>query len=609
MRARWISAVVIWLSPCLPLSPSPPLHASSEHITSPMYRDPDLPGPRLETVFPERAKALWLRALQRPEVDLRCRAADTIALAHRRGMKGLETTIPDLVAALDHAGEHPTVRLTVARALIALDARQAATKLLEQAESAGGALRELVEPALARWDYKPARAVWLKRLGDPKATRRALILAIRGLAAVHEAQAVDRLRALVLSGRSKASGEQDAGGAGKRAGVASLAHPSVLLEAAAALGALRDTGLEGDAEILAGEASARGVPARLAAVSLLRRHRAEAAVRLLQRLAQDREPTVAVAAGTRLLEIDPKLLAAALPSLLGSPDAAARLVAVEALRREPSAERVRLLSERLDDVHPDVRERARSSLHELAAKTGFREQILTDAMRVLSGRGWRGQEQAAMLLADLDHKPAAGRLVELLPSVRAEVAVAAGWGLRKLAVRDTLPRVLSYVESRLKGLRGGAPLPHMIDDQLSQLNQFLGREKFAKADDVLRGFVPMKDKYAPQARAAAVWALGLINEGKDMPGLVAALEARLNDTGGIPPEHYAVRRMAAVSLGRLRAKKALPSLRKFHQAGEGSTNPVSRACGWAVAQITGEAMPPPGTVRTVARDWFLSPQD
>ena len=43
---------------------------------------------------------------------------------------------------------------------------------------------------------------------------------------------------------------------------------------------------------------------------------------------------------------------------------------------------------------------------------------------------WRALEQATILLAVLDHKPAAPRLVDLLRFERPEVFVAAAWGLR-----------------------------------------------------------------------------------------------------------------------------------------------------------------------------------
>jgi HEAT repeat protein len=576
-----------------------PARARDEVIDSPMYGDPPLPGPTIEWVFPEKAKALWLKALEGPQADVRCKAAAAIALAQRRGFKGLDTTIPHLREALDRADQHPPVRLAVARTLVALDAHDAAPNLFEQAKSGDGDLREIVEPALARWDYRPARDVWLARLRDPDAPPRTLVLAIRGLAAVREKQAADRLRELALSDRT--------------------AGP-VRLEAARALGTLRSEGLEQDAESLMGGPSPHGLVGRLAAAALLRQHRGKQAVDLLGQLA-DAEPAVAALAVARLIEIDCKLVVPTVERLLASPDASVRSLAVEVLFREPTEKHVRLLGDALNDAHPDVRTKARRSLRELGGRKELREAVLAQGMRVLKGRDWHGQEQAAILLAQLDHKPAAGRLVDLLPveENRPEVYVTAAWALRRLAVADALPGVVKYVkrqQPRLRAAPGPTPTAIVWDHQLSQLNQLLGEQKHGPADEALREFLPRMEKpmsapFGGESRAAAIWALGRIHEGKADPKLAAALEERLNDTGQEPAEDVRVRRMAAVSLGRMKADGALPSLRKHLFGREATEDPVNNACGWAVMQLTGGKEPtlPPKTVRKVQLDWFLIPYE
>src|SRR5207249_658205 len=110
-----------------------------------------------------------------------------------------------LLAALDRADEPASVRLAVAHALVTLDARAAAPSLWRHAQNGGSDLRELVEPALARWDYRPVRAVWLQRLRESATSQRSLILAIQGLAVVREEQAADRLRELALDERGAAA--------------------------------------------------------------------------------------------------------------------------------------------------------------------------------------------------------------------------------------------------------------------------------------------------------------------------------------------------------------------------------------------------------------------
>jgi HEAT repeat protein len=559
-----------------------------------MYRAPELPGPTFVTVFPEGAKELWLKALGRPEAEMRYRAAEAIALAHRRGMKGMETTVAPLLAELDRPDQQPTVRLAAARALVTLEAREAAPSLFKQAQAGDSLLREVVEPALARWDYRPARAVWLERLRDPATPHRALVLAMRALATVQEGQAAERLRELVLSGRTPGP---------------------VRLEAARALGALRADGLEGDAERLAADGSPHGLVGRLAAAALLQRHQGEAAVRLLQQLARDPEPAVAAAAAGRLLELGPPLVLPVLGSLLASPDAKVRLLAVEALRRQPAEKHVRALADRLDDPHPEVRVKARRALEDFAARKELRGPALAELTRVLGGQQWRGLEQAAVLLTQLGHKPAARRLLELLTFDRPEVFITAAWGLRKLAVPETLPGTLAYVREELGRRLANQNLPNrrgvsfeLIDHQLSQLNQFLGGQKYRPADAVLRRFIPRADgRLGPESRVAAIWALGLLHEGKEATALAGPLLERMRDMSVPPPEAAEVRRMSAVTLGRIRAKEALPTLRAFY-AGRASEDAVSNACGWAVGQITGEPMPRPETVRQTQRDWFLVPR-
>jgi HEAT repeat protein len=572
-----------------------PARGFDEVIDSPMYKAPDTPGPRFVLVFPEKAKDLWVKVLERPEAELRCRAAEAIVRAHGRGVKGLETTIGPLRAALDQPDQHPAVRLAVARALIVLEAQVAAPSLFRLARSGGVELRNVVEPALARWDYRPARAVWLERLRDPETPSWSLVLAVRGLAMVGEQQAADRLREIVLSDT----------------------RPGPLrLEAARALGTIHTAGLEKDAERLAADASSRGTVSRLAAAALLRRHKGERAVELLQRFTRDREPSVAAVALVRLIEIDPKLVVPALEHVLASPDANVRSLGVDVLLRQPTEQHLRLMGDRLDDAHPDVRGKARRALYELAEKKELRSRIIEEGMRVLRrGRAqWRGLEQATILLTQLGHKPAAGRLVELLSSDRPEVFITAAWGLRKLAVKDTLSGVVAYAKVAKKRLAGmtdlkSEPLSNALDHQLSQLNQFLGQQKYAPADGILREFIPrpgMSQPGVPEARAAAIWALGLIHEGKSDAKLVGALEGRLN-SNEIPPEYPQVRRMSAITLARLKAKEALPSLRRHFRDGKPSENPVNNACGWAIEQLTGEVMPAPETKRGMQRDWFLTP--
>ncbi len=589
MRYRAALAVVLGLGVSVAPSGEPPY----PFVDSPMYRRPDLPQPRESIDYPNDAIPLWLRALERPEADFRFRAAVTIAEAQRRGMKGLEVAVEPLRKQLDLPEQHPNVRLAAARALVALDARQLAPSFLAQARTGTTELREIVEPALARWGHEPARALWLERVNDPATQPRPLVLAMRALAQVGDSQAADRLRAIALAPRGAAS---------------------TRVEAAKALAVLRPAGLEKDAGQLARDTSPLYLTERLVAAALLSKHTSPEAIALLQRLAQDKEPTVVALAVGRLLEIDEKLALGVLEALLKSRDAKLRSLGVEILRRQPSEKHLRLLADRLDDEHPEVRQEARRGLEGLAAKKELRPQVLAEGMRLLQSAQWQGLEQAAILLTHLDHKPAVNRLLELIWEARPEVFVTAAWGLRQLDVPDTLQPVLWYVTNESELLRGMRRLesrrdvnPDLIDHQLSQLHQLLGQRRYRPADKVLRRFVPRQGReiHMPEARSAAIWALGMLLEGKPDAGLAKQLAGRLDDVGSMPPEDDRVRYMSAITIGRMKAASELAMVRKYNVEGFF----VHFACAWALNQITGEPIPKAKDAVHIDRNWFLKSVD
>jgi HEAT repeat protein len=628
MRIRRKRFLPLVLCPCLLAlwTANPSQGDYDAAIDSYMYKDPLLPVTPKAYLLPNNLAALWLKALERPEMEMRYQAAQAISVARERGFKGLEGTVESLRTALQRPDEQPLVRLALARALIALDARAAAGDLLAQAQAGNSDLRALVEPALARWDFRPARSMWLDRLRDPDTPVDRIELAIQGLATIREIKATESLRDIVLG---KHRGHALAG-APDAASYWPL-PPSVRLEAARALATLCPEGLEKDAEQLAADNSAERLLSRLAAAVLLSQHRSQEAIRLLTRLAMEHEPAVANLALTRLIEIDSRLVLPMLVQLLASRDAHLRMLAGKVLFLQPTADHIRLLADRLADADRGVRAQAREWLRELAGKKQWREPVLAEASRMLAGDQWRGLEQAAMLVAFLDHKPSAARLVELLQFRRAEVVIAAAWGLRRLAAPETFPGVLSYVQNQLRAYkerRGTGPpskefLPQMMDHVLSQLNQLLGQQKYGPAEPVLRQCVP-RWTAGMETRAAAIWGLGILHAGKPDRELVLALEERFNDITTRPPEDARVRRMCAISLGRMLAKAAVgPSdrddqdrqfmhahiqlLRKYWSGDQLPLDTIGKASAWAVAQITGQPMPPPKPIEYVERNWFLSP--
>jgi len=571
-----------------------PARGTDDAVDSIMYRSPELPQVTQVPRFTKGLIPLWLEALARPEVESQRQVALSIALAHRLGIKGLETTVAPLVQALERTDD-PGVRLAIVSALVKLDARDTAPQLFKLSQTGDSDLRDLIEPALARWDYQPARAVWLERLGQPEPVRASLLLAIHALGQVRDAKAVPRLRELVLARRTPAS---------------------VRLEAARALGSIRSSGSEKDARSLAADNGPQGIVQRLAAAALLRHHAGADTIGILQQLATDAEPTVSAAALERLVEIDPKLVLPVLPRVLPNPDAKVQLNVLKVLNTLATQEHIRLLADKLDHEHPDVRNAARRYLQQLAASPERRDYILQQGTRLLNATGWRGQEQSAILLASFDYVQASDRLLVLLSSSRPEAAVTAAWGLRRLAVPATQAPILAYVTRCYELLLGRKPLSLPMvdyDRQLSHLVQFLGQSRYQPSEALIRQLLPRPldtgNPAGTETRAAAAWALGFLNEKKPDPEVIVALESRLKDLGGgarRPPEERQVRWESAISLGRMKARVALGSLRRFY-AKKASLDPVSNACGWALEQITGEKMPPPEIAEYPVERWFLTP--
>lgn len=555
------------------------------HTEFALDSDPVLTLPKPLLMFPTKHQELWRQALGRPEADLQRRAAEAITRAQALGFPNLDTTKPALIQIVSAEGSHPAARLAAARALIALQAKEAADTLFQAAQRYGSDLRQLVEPALAKWNFAAIRPVWKQRFVESATRHRELILAIEGLAEVGEDSAVPALLVLVHEPQRPLA---------------------VRLAAARAAGRLRDAGLEADAERLIGHAEPP-LSNRLCAAALLARHRGEAALPLLKRLAGDSEPSIATAALTTLNAIDHQLVLPFAERSLASADANVREQAVIAYLALPTPERVTTLAPVLDDPHPAVRARVREAFFEFARTDQFAMQIRQLATEVLSQPGWRGQEQATLLLAALNHKPAAGRLVELLESPRPEVFVAAAWGLRKLAVPETLPAILT-IATRLTDRRLKEPASPAIDAQVAHLCEAMGLMKYAPADPLLRRYIPKNYDLGELSRASAIWALGHLHAGQPQEPVAQLIFDRVAESpAAMPPEMIRVRVAGAVTLARMQARAYTQRLR----AVMGSKVEVylpSVALAWALHELTGETFPDPEPPKvSPPGGWFLEP--
>jgi len=570
------------------LAAAPP--ASGEiRVSFEMLRDPEIHLPEGVKVFSKRLLPLWRQALARPDADMQRMAADAIGRAHEYGFPDMAEAVPALVEVLASPVTHPAARLAAAQTLVTLDARQASPQMAAAAQKYGADLRQVVEPVLARWKYVPQRELWRARLVTPGVRHRDLVLAIRCLAAAND----------------------DAGGAELLAIVHdSLRPPNVRLEAARAAGLLRDRGLESDARRLIAADGAPPLLNRLCAVKLIATHAGDEAQQLLLRFGVDEEPAVAVVALTRLIEIDPHLVLPLAERAMASPDAKVRQRGADAYVLVPDAERAAALARLLDDPHPGVRSSVRESLFTLARQPELDDPIRRAATGMLAGDRWRGLEQAALLLAALDHKPAAPRFVELLDFHRAEVRVVAAWALKTLAVPATLPALLEWAVRQDEIRRKSLPEAPGVDEQTAHLFEAFGRMKHAAAERLLRTYVPKNLSLGERSRAAAVWSLGLLHEGVPDEPLARQLMERVADDGGlgIPSEIGLVKQMSAASIGRMLAVSQAGPLRTYHGPAT-RADPLGLTIRWALKRLTGEELPEPPLPRIGKGGWFLEPLD
>lgn len=563
-----------------------------------MYADPPLKSPGEIYEFAPQLMSLWIEALERPEADLQRQAADAIAEAHRLGMPGLHETATNLMKLVEATETNAIVRLSAARALIALDAKQAAAAFETQLAAGSLEFSMIVEPALARWKPDSIRKTWLSRLADAGSPRGLTLVAIRGLRGTELEQVPPQLRDLAVN---------------------PSADPSLRLEAARSLGLATSAGLEDDARRLASAKSTRGVVDKLAAAAMLAKHTSDVALAILSDLAVDPEPAVASASLQVLRDQKSTLAVPIAEKSLTHPDARVREVAAGILADNPTAERLKLLGERLDDVSSTVREGVRIALERNAGDDTFKDAVREIATAALTKESWRAQEQGARLAGALDIEPAADRLVVLLDSPRPEVFVTAAWALRRISVESSAAGIMlklvregEQIAGQLAGKAAPKPGDPNIDPaivregkdrQFSQLFQTLGQLKHGPAAAGMRVCIRPSGAVGHETRAAAIWGLGILETGKSDSQFAKEFAARLNDVDGNRPEDNRIRRMSAIGLGRMKSKDGLNELRRF----EKEPTIVGAACVWALREITGENIPEPKPHRLRRTGWFLEP--
>lgn len=548
-----------------------------------MDSDPLLEDVGTEKMFSDKYLPLWLQALDRPESDLQRLAADSMTRTHLGGFAKVDAAKPALLRILVAKESHHAPRIAVARTLIVLDSKEAAPELWQAAQTHDGELQQIIEPALASWKYQPAREVWRQRLTGMVKTHRERMLGIRCLGEVRDSDSAPQLLAIVHN---------------------LLTLEAERLAAARAVGNTKESGLEADARKLAGAGGK--VIDRLCAVGLLERHTSEAARAILLTLAVDREPSIAAAALRRLNGIDFSLAVPLAEQAMQNADAGVRREGARCYSALPTRERIQALGKLLDDPHTGLRGELREDFRRLAGDPQWNTVVRESAMAVLVAEGWRGQEQAALLLAKLDHKPSAPLLIKRLDSPRAEVMIASAWALRKLALPETLPALFQKA-SQLTDLRTRWKANYVpLDHQVAHLFEALALMKYEPAYPLMNRYVAKDYTMGEYSRSAAIWGLGHVHIGKSNEPLAAAITARVTEpTIAMPPEMSRVRLAGARALGKMKAKSQAPALRA--NVPRPSPTRLYLAIRWSLREMTGEEIPLPDPLIESLGDWFLEP--
>ncbi|MEM0925051.1 MAG: hypothetical protein AAGJ83_03360, partial [Planctomycetota bacterium] len=459
-----------------------------------MYSDPEFvaPGSRIEVT--NRPLELWLRELKKPNPVLQRQLADSISLAGELSMPGIERAIVPLVELVSEKDLDPILRRSIVKSLVSLGATEHAKLLAELSEREGRAIQSIVEPALIRWKDDVLREVWRDRITTPSsADYYAMRLAIEGLGAIGDEASSSKLRDIV-----------EANGASQ----------PIRLAAASALSEIHDQGLvDFSQSLLASDPQSLGQ--RLLVVRLLRRHSDGDAMEVLFELAKGDQASVKSPALDRLYELDPQRVVEIGREAIKHSDVNVRRIAALAFFARPSAGSIEPLSWLLDDPNPDLRRSAADWLFQLAQGESLREEVIAQSTRVLGSDDWRGCEQATRVLVSLDHQPCGDRLVELLTHPRGEAMVAAGWGLRRLALEQHLPAMFNRSLEIFDGFR---QVQYTTDDNgpedlQAQLFLAFGQLKFRKAERLMRDYIPKDYSLGDDARAAACWSLGRFHEG------------------------------------------------------------------------------------------------
>ncbi len=561
-------------------------------IGQPMLHIPQLPHLHPQMTYNPQLIKLWQQALQQNIPEVISKTCVCIDVAVEKKAPEIQTFIP----ALEHLAVAKTmpigVRTSVAKTLATLADKQTESLLAHLDASNPHAFALVVDPILARWRNASMRKIWFSRLTSPTTALQLQISAAKALETMRDRQAGAELKKIVRN-----------------------TDQSVALRVAAAkaLATLHATGVAPLCKNLL-KTRAHDVLRRLLCAEMLSSAGSNAQRKMLLALAADSNSAVAAMAWRTLIKHDVTALRPLTMPMSRSADPTIRLLVARAWRHIGGKKSIAGLGLTLNDQRRPIRWYARDALIILGSQSGRRMDVIKTCRSIIHGSDPLAIRQACLVLGKLDDKASAQDFLSLLANKSQAVRLGAVVALRRIAVRDTLPMVLTFARKTAKNSQfasanlskpGDYAVEREADNlQLSQAFQFFGLMHFRPALPVMIPCIPKNAPYGVQSRQAAIWAIGMIDNGQSHPRLANELAGRLDDMEMPIPEFAQVREMSAITLGRLKSKAHLTDLKASFNSQD--IGPLSLACRWAIGKITGK-MPPLPHATTIFQTGFLVP--
>ena len=534
---------------------------------------------------------LWIEAFNHEETELRQELIASMEQVHRAGFD--QSMHVETIHGLINDDNHHTLNIAIASLLVALDDEPSANLLFDMIRPNQIEISQIVEPALAKWNYAPAIELWRKRLKNDYVRRTHLLLAMDGLGVVGDKESSKKLLEMATNPSEK---------------------PSIRLSAARSVGAIGGNDIVGRCIVLANSEVPNSTLNKLCCVAMLANQDSQDTVSLLQELMCDESGAVAGAAWQRIVEIDSENALPFIEQGANNKDPIVRRSVVTTCFEQPNVERVDRLGNMLADRHPDVRVAARAALRRLArGSKQFDAQVRAVGVGAINGTSsqFRGIEQGVILLTELDHKQAAQRVAKLLSHKNPNVYLTSAWSLRRFNVKGTLESMLQWAtqmkfETGPPG-RGPEPPQGPEHDQIAHLFDAFGEANYGAAKPLVRKFVLRgsagTNRRKSNSYSAAITAAGKLYGDEPDAQLVSRLVAVLDNVrDGCPND----RAMAAMAIGRMKATSQLDVLRKYYKGGP-PVDGISYAAAWAIRKLTGEPFPPRKSKSPRAVDFNLTP--